>query len=93
MPFATSNVKPFSAGNFKVLAGDWTGVAGDSPGDVKVGGGRVYFAFFYDGSGVTPVSVPFPFYVTAPSGTTTTSTVTVNYTKTVNNGRFVIFYA
>ena len=89
MAFATANVRKESAGSLNVLVGDWTGVVGDTAGTVTVGGARVYEAHFYDQSASTPVSVPFPVSMTV-SGTLTT--VTVNYSKTVNTGRFIIFY-
>lgn len=90
MAFTTSSVRPVSCGSLRGLVGNWTGVVGDAPGTFTVGSTQVYEANFYDQSAVSPTTVPMP-YTVAVSGNN--STISINYQKTVNTGKFIIWYS
>ena len=91
MAFATANVKSVSLGGaLKLTVGDWSGVAGDAPGSVQIGAGKVYQAQFLPdlAAGPAPVDV-----AVSPSGTAGIVTLTVYNTATVTAGQFSIISA
>ena len=91
MAFATANVRNGVAGDLKILAGDWTGTAGDADGTMTIASARIYSAFFRAEDSTTPVDI---IYVTNTSvATGTTTTLTIPNRETVVRGRFIIFYA
>jgi len=91
MSFATNNVKSVSLGGaVKLTVGDWSGVAGDVPGTLQIGAGKVYQANFLTmlASGPAPVDV-----LVSPSGTAGIVTLTVYNQATVTAGQFSIISA
>lgn len=91
MAFALSNVRSDTLGSIKVMAGDWSGAAGDADGSVTVAGGRIYDATFRDAGATTPVDILYCTNTNVTTGTTTT--ITVPNRETVSRGTFIIFYA
>lgn len=91
MAFSTSNVQTGRIfGGVNTYIGDWSGTAGDAPGTITLGGGRVYLAHFecQDSTG-GPVEL-VPCSVSVSSGTIT---LTVNNHDTVTLGRFFVVFA
>ena len=87
MPFATSNLRP--ANTVKVLAGDWSGSAGDASGTITLSGGRVYLAQFVNQDADAQKEQPL-INVSIASGVIT---LTVHNHMEVTDGRFVVIYA
>lgn len=90
MAFSTSNIQTGMIFNaVKIYCGDWAGVAGDAPGTITLGGGRVYMHSFRNEDTVSPGE--------EPDATATVSagviTLTVYNHQTINSGRFIIIYA
>jgi hypothetical protein len=91
MAFGTANVKSISLGGaLKLTVGDWSGVAGDAPGTLGIGAGKVYQAQFLANltSGPAPIDV-----LVSPSGTAGIVTLTVYNQATVTAGQFSIISA
>lgn len=91
MAFATANVKSVSLGGaLKLTVGDWSGAAGDVPGTITIGAGKVYQAQFLPNltSGPAPIDV-----AVSPSGTAGIVTLTVYNQATVTAGQFSIISA
>ena len=91
MAFTTSNVKTASlAGAFRMVVGDWTGVAGDAPGTLQVAAGKIYGYQFLtmNSSGPDEIDVK-----ASPSGTSGIVTLTVYNKATVNAGQFSVICA
>lgn len=91
MAFATQNVKLENCGSMWMFAGECTSSPGDADGTITVAGNRVYKAHIYDASNTTPTSDPIAVKV-AESTTASTSTITVNASRGITKGRFLIFY-
>lgn len=90
MAFSTSNVQVAQVANgVKFYVGDWSGVAGDAPGSITVGGGRIYSTDFRDEDATGPQENPWV-SVSASAGVMTLS---VYNHSTVTNGRFCIVYS
>lgn len=90
MAFATTNIQYVAlAAPLKVYLGDWSGTAGDAPGTITLGGGRVYLSIFSNQDATGPQEDPDS-SVTVSSGTIT---MTVYNHQTVTNGRFIIIYS
>lgn len=89
MAFSTSNVRTGTAGDLKMIAGDWTGQAGDAPGTMTVAGGRIYLASF-NGNASTPTVDEEAVGISGPSSGL--MTVSVYYHENVTAGQFLIIY-
>lgn len=89
MAFSTSNVQTaMISSSLKFYSGDWSGTAGDAPGTISVGGGRVFLAEFRNEDTGSPQETP-DVTVTSSGGI---MTVTVYNHQTVTTGRFLIIY-
>ena len=91
MAFATTNVKSASLGGaLKLTTGDWTGTAGDAPGSLLLGAGKVYQAEFLDNLSTGPAQIVVK---VSPSGTAGIVTLTVYNSNTVTAGTFSVISA
>jgi hypothetical protein len=89
MAFSTSNVQSGRIfGGVNIYCGDWSGTAGDAPGTITLGGGRVYLAEFRNEDTGSPQEYPDS-SVSVLNGVITMS---VYNHQTVSNGRFFIVY-
>lgn len=91
MAFAVSNLRNDTLGSIKVLAGDWTGTAGDADGSLVIATSRVYDVAFRDAGATTPVDIIYATNTAVTTGTTTT--LTIPNRETVTRGTFIVFYA
>lgn len=90
MAFATSNIRAGTIGNLKLIAGDWTGTAGDANGIFAKQRGRLYLADFSSSQDVgTSQEIP----TMIASTTTLVANIGVANRKTVTAGRFLIIHA
>lgn len=86
MAFATTNLVARNQGSFRVLTGNWSATAGDTPGTITMGTGNIIGATF-DPRLSTGPSENCPISTSTTSGQTT---VTVYHKQTVANGVFKI---
>lgn len=90
MAFTVSNVQTGMVfPGMKVYLADWTGVVGDAPGTITLGGGRVYLAVFRQEDTGSPQEEPD----SAVSVTAGVITLTVYNHQTVNSGRLIVIYS
>lgn len=91
MAFTVSNATKTVFGNMNVYKGNWSGLAGDPPGTIVLGGGNVYLSEF------TPDITAGPMQINAVpvswSSTNGVLTATVYNTAAVASGTFLIIYA
>lgn len=92
MAFATANVRKGAFGDLKVMAGDWTGSAGDANGTLNVEGGRVYLAKFDSQDSNNGPEQEVPVFISTNPGTGVI-TLSVANRQTVTTGRFLIIGA
>lgn len=90
MAFTTTNIRKSYFGNFKVLAGNWSGSAGDAPGTISVEGGQIYLANFQPQISSGPEMVET---ASSVAGTTGVVTLTVYNSAAVTSGTFLIISA
>jgi len=88
MAFSTSNLVLRCGGSTRILTGNWSANAGDTPGTIAIGSGNIVNAEFDPRLATGPAE--YPSISTSVSGNQTT--VTVYHHQTVTNGTFSIEY-
>lgn len=89
MAFATSNVRKGTAGDIKITAGNWSGLAGDASGSIGVEGSQIYSAVFT----TNDLTGPFQFVPYTWTTLGAVSTLLVHNRETVTAGTFIIHHA
>jgi hypothetical protein len=88
MAFATSNLVARNLGSIRMLTGNWSANAGDTPGTIAIGAGNIISASFDPRLSSGPSEI-CPIATSVSNGQTT---VTVYHKQTVANGVFKIEY-
>lgn len=88
MAFATSNLVVRNGGSTRIVTGNWSCSAGDTPGTLQIGAGGIVDAQFDPNTTTSPSEIPM---VSASSASGLT-TLTVYHHQTVSNGRFRVEY-
>lgn len=93
MAFTTSNVRRGTAGDLKIIAGDWAETqAGQANVTYTVEGGRVYFARFDSQDSTNGPDQEIPVFISSNAGTGTI-TLSIANRQIVATGRFYIVSA